>query len=82
MTDGKFDAQKYKENFRNTIAYDWLPKSRNRRVAAGLLAATALGLGTYGTVKLVSKLFGAKDNKKPVATTKKRPRRTKVPVAG
>lgn len=82
MTDGKFDLQKYKEHYRNTIAYDWMPKSRNRRVAAGLLAATALGLGTYGTVKLVSKLFGNKDKKKPVAAAKKRPRRKKVPITG
>jgi hypothetical protein len=81
FTEGKFDEKKYQEHYRNTIAYDWMPKSRNRRVAAGLLAATAMGLGTYGTVKLLSHLFGNKKKQPAKSQAKRRPRKKKIPVS-
>ena len=45
--------KKWKDDYRNKIHQQWLPQSRNRRIAAGLLAATAVGAAGYGTTKLV-----------------------------
>lgn len=55
--------KKYREDYRNTILYDWMPRSRNRRIATGLLAAAALGAAGYGGTKLVQSMIKARQKR-------------------
>jgi superfamily II DNA or RNA helicase len=48
---------KWKTDYRNRIINEWMPKSRNRRIVAGLLAAGAMGAAGYGATKLVQNLI-------------------------
>ena len=48
---------KWKADYRSRIVNDWMPKSRNRRIMAGVLAAGAMGAAGYGATKLVQNLI-------------------------
>ena len=74
---------KYREDYRRKILYDWMPKSRNRRIAAGLLAAAAMGAAGYGGTKLVQNWWKNRQERleREAKKQKKKPRRkAKKPV--
>lgn len=49
--------EKYKKDYQNKIINEWMPRSRNRRIMAGLAAAAAMGAAGYGTTKLVQNIL-------------------------
>ena len=57
------DVNTYKEDYRKKVL-GWMQKSRNRRIATGLLAAAALGAGGYGATKLVQRWLNSKKKKR------------------
>lgn len=57
MDESAAGIDAYKKDYQQKIISDWMPKSRNRRIMAGLLAAGTMGAAGYGATKLVQNLI-------------------------
>ncbi len=63
LNDVNLQPETYKEDYRKKVL-SWMEKSRNRRIATGLLAAAAVGAGGYGATKLVQRWMNSRKKKR------------------
>ena len=63
LNDVDLQPETYKEDYRKKVL-NWMEKSRNRRIATGVLAAAALGAGGYGATKLVQRWMNSRKKKR------------------